>query len=72
MRAHRKPRLTLLCAGLMIAIAAPAVAQEQSQTKTLDEVTVTGSRIKRTDVEAALPVTIIQKAEIEKQGITSA
>lgn len=72
MRAHRKPRLTLLCAGLMIAIAAPAVAQEQSQTKTLDEVTVTGSRIKRTDVETALPVTIVKKAEIQAQGITSA
>jgi len=68
------PRLNLLCAGLLAAIAMPALAQEQApaDTKTLDKVNVTGSRIKRTDVEAALPVTIIQKAEIEKQGITSA
>ena len=56
----------------MIAIAAPVMAQEQSQTKTLEQVTVTGSRIKRTDVETALPVTIVKKAEIEAQGITSA
>ena len=58
----------------------PAVALAQSdgqassdpETKTLDKITVTGSRIKRTDVEAALPITIIQKQEIEAQGITSA
>ena len=74
MQAYRSPRKNLLCAGLLIALAAPAMAQERgtADTKTLDKVNVTGSRIKRTDVEAALPVTIIQKAEIEKQGITSA
>ena len=74
MRADRKPRLNLLCAGLLIAIAAPAMAQEQAATdaKTLDKVNVTGSRIKRTEIEAALPVTVIQKAQIEAQGITSA
>ena len=74
MHAYRMPRPNLLCAGLLIAIAAPALAQEQSPptTTTLDEVTVTGSRIKRTDVEMALPVTIIQKSQIEAQGITSA
>ena len=74
MRADRKPRLNLLCAGLLIAIAAPAMAQEQGATdaKTLDRVSVTGSRIKRTEIEAALPVTVIQKAQIEAQGITSA
>ncbi|MCW5579996.1 MAG: TonB-dependent receptor [Luteimonas sp.] len=43
-----------------------------SQATTLDAVTVTGSRIKRTDIEAALPVTVIQKEEIEAQGISSA
>lgn len=62
-----------LAAAIMLGLAVPGIvsAQEES-TKTLDAVTVTGSRIKRTDVETALPITIIQKAEIEAQGITSA
>ena len=75
MSVHHNPRLSLLCAGLLIAIATtPALAQEQGKAdaKTLDKVTVTGSRIKRTEIEAALPVTVIQKAQIEAQGITSA
>ena len=69
-----------LAAAIVLGLVAPGIAFAQASTadqpataaKTLDAVTVTGSRIKRTDVEAALPVTIIQKAEIEKQGITSA
>ena len=75
MRNPRNPRLNLLCAALLAVIAAPAVAQDAEQagtTTTLDKVSVTGSRIKRTDVEAALPVTIVQKQEIDAQGITSA
>jgi len=74
---RKKPslRLNLLCTALLAAMAAPAVAQDAEPSPaatTLDKVTVTGSRIKRTDVEAALPITIVQKAEIEAQGITSA
>ena len=78
MRTHPNFRLNLLCAAVLVAMAVPAMAQDagqpsQSSSATnLDKITVTGSRIKRTDVEAALPVTIIQKAEIEAQGITSA
>lgn len=79
MRNRHDLRMNLLCASLLVAIAAPAAAQDAAQdatpapaTTTLDKVTVTGSRIKRTDVEAALPVTIIQKDAIDAQGITSA
>ena len=66
-----------LAVALSAALALPALAQQaprvpQKPANTLDAVTVTGSRIKRTDVEAAMPVTIIQKAEIQAQGITSA
>ena len=75
----RRPSLrpTHLATAILLGLAVPGVllAQEAapaSGARTLDTVTVTGSRIKRTDVEAALPVTIIQKAEIEAQGITSA
>jgi len=70
-----------LSAALLLALGSPLAAFAQSQptaaaaspeARTLDKIEVTGSRIKRTDVEAAMPVTIIQKAEIEAQGITSA
>ena len=78
MQTHPNFRLNLLCAAVLAAMAVPAMAQDAGQSSqpssatNLDKITVTGSRIKRTDVEAALPVTIIQKAEIEAQGITSA
>ena len=73
--------LAVLSSAIALAISAPALAQAQDapaagsnseRATTLDAVRVTGSRIKRTDVEAALPVTVIQKEEIEAQGITSA
>ena len=75
MRIRHIPRSNLLCAALLAAIAAPVAAQDAAPpapATTLDKVTVTGSRIKRTDVEEALPITIIQKQEIDAQGITSA
>lgn len=50
----------------------PAAADPEGATRTLDRINVTGSRIKRTDVEAALPITIIQREAIDAQGITSA
>lgn len=79
MPAKTTPVVHRLCAALLVALAAPATVQAQEaatpgtpSVKTLDRMTVTGSRIKRTDYEAALPITIIQKAEIDAQGITSA
>ena len=80
MPAKTTPVVHRLCAALLAALAVPLAAQAQeasttsdtSSVKTLDRMTVTGSRIKRTDLEEALPITIIQKAEIDAQGITSA
>ena len=64
--------LGAMALSLVFALA-PAAAQDAAPAATtLDKVNVTGSRIKRVDVEAALPVTIVQKADIEAQGITSA
>jgi iron complex outermembrane receptor protein len=62
---------SLPAAAELDALGAPQEATPPSA-KTLDAVRVTGTNIKRTDVEAAMPVTIIQKADIEAQGITSA
>jgi len=45
-----------------------AIAQEAT---TLDRISVTGSRIKSTDVETSQPVLSLSRQDIEKQGVTS-
>ena len=74
---------TALTAGLALLAAGTAVAQEaeddsEQTTKSapagatnLDKVTVTGSRIKRAEVEGPAPVTVITAADIEKQGFST-
>ncbi|WP_337926360.1 TonB-dependent receptor domain-containing protein [Luteimonas saliphila] len=65
--------IALALAGTAAAQEAPAIDPQGSEaTRTLDRISVTGSRIKRTDIETALPVTIIRREEINAQGITSA
>lgn len=46
-------------------------AESSSDTKTLDRIEVTGSRIKRADIEGALPVTVISRQDIEVSGKVS-
>jgi len=49
-----------------------AYAQDQDEDKAeLDRIEVTGSRIKRADIESASPVFVIQREEIERTGLTS-
>ena len=64
-----------LFAGAASLFAAPAFAQEDQQdgeeTQTLDRVEVTGSRINRAQIEGALPVTVIDRQELELSGDTS-
>lgn len=71
MSARSIPARKLLYVALLSAFALPAAAQNQNNNGQLDRVTVTGSRIKRTEVEAALPITTLKKDEIERQGISS-
>ncbi|MEA9580197.1 TonB-dependent receptor [Xanthomonas nasturtii] len=47
-----------------------AIAQEASTTN-LDKIEVTGSRIKRADVETSQPVFSMSRQQIESQGLTS-
>ncbi len=68
-----------LAAAIVLGLAIPGVSLAQdaapasgSSARTLDTVTVTGSRIKRTEVEAQLPVTVLQKERIDELGISSA
>jgi len=49
-----------------------AMAQEDESVEEQGKITVTGSRIKRSDVEGAVPVTIITREQIELSGESSA
>ena len=71
-----------LVAGAATALTAPAVfAQDANQstvnqnqntnTAQLGKIEVTGTRIKRTDVETAQPVTVVTAAQIKATGLTS-
>lgn len=48
----------------------PAPAGD-TQTTELDRIEVTGSRIKRTDVETSQPILLLSRQDIEAQGLTS-
>lgn len=59
----------LLTAGLGL-IAQPVLAQddEEDSSKSLETIVVTGSRIQRADLEGALPVQVIDRAQIDASG----
>jgi len=71
-----------LVAGAVSAVAAPAAfaadattdqtsTTSQNNTAQLGKIEVTGTRIKRTDVETAQPVSIITAAQLKSTGLTS-
>ena len=60
--------LAVAFGGLAAVAAFPAAAQQQQ----LERVEVTGSMIKRSETEAALPVTTISAEELKKAGVTTA
>ncbi len=43
-------------------------AEEDEEAKKVERIEVTGSRIKRTDLEGAMPITVIDRAQIELSG----
>ena len=62
--------------GTASLVAGNAFAQNQTdeqneQSRTLDRIEVTGSRIKRAEIEGALPVTVINREQIEASGDVS-
>ena len=63
--------LVLGLASTPLAVLAQDDADDEEGVE-LDRVQVTGSRIKRTDVEGALPVTVIDREMIEMSGESSA
>jgi len=50
--------------------AAPAIAQDNSADESFEEIVVTGSRIKRNDLESASPVTVVTRADMVATGMT--
>ncbi len=59
--------------GATAAISAPAFSAEvdAEAVEVIEKIEVTGSRIKRTDMEGANPVTVIGQAEIAKMSVTN-
>lgn len=64
---------TKVCDAALLALggallATSATAQTQPSTQSLETIEVTGSRIKRADIEGSLPVTVIRRDELEASG----
>ena len=53
-------------------LAQPALAQDASAEKSVQKVEITGSAIKRVASETALPISVINRADIERSGATTA
>ena len=76
---QKKPRAGILpwfASGLLLA-SFSVHAQESSsedeveEQKSAERIKVTGSRIKRADAEGTAPITVIDREEIEKSGVSS-
>ena len=64
-------RLALgLSAGTLALAASPGALAQDEGAQVLEEITVTGSRIKRADLDTASPVTVLDREAIMAQGIT--
>ena len=64
---------SLALAGLgSTCVMAQETAISDAEDAKVERIRVTGSNIKRTNIEGSLPLTIFSKAEIDAQGITSA
>jgi iron complex outermembrane receptor protein len=81
MKNNRRPLYTAVQYSLSAVLAAGVAATSgavfaqddaEEESAELDRVTVTGSRIKRSDVEGALPVTVIDREDIELTGESNA
>ena len=71
------PRTRLAAAvQLSLLLAVPAAAHAQSaatapEARTLDTVQVTGSRIRKAEMETAVPVQVLSREDIDRSGFTS-
>src|SRR3546814_7001864 len=63
--------LLLSLAGVASAQDAAPVAPDADQAQTLDTVTVTGTRIKKAELESQVPVQVLTREDIDRSGFTS-
>lgn len=68
MNSRRRTLASAIRLAVLLTLPATAVAQEAT---TLDTLTVTGSRIKRAEMEGRVPVQTLSREEIERTGLTS-
>jgi len=66
---HHRP--LAVAVAMCVTALAPLGAAAQSATTDLDRVEVTGTRIKRAEVEGQVPVQTLNRADIERTGLTS-
>ena len=75
MKAHRRHALTrAIHVSLLLALPGLAAAQDTPPTDdatTLDTVQVTGTRIKRAEIEGQVPVQTVTREDIDRTGLTS-
>jgi outer membrane receptor protein involved in Fe transport len=62
---------TLVAPAAAFAQAAPDQSNDKSNTQELEKVTVTGSRIKRVEIEGAAPVVTLTAEDIKRQGFST-
>lgn len=73
----RRPLAIALMAAMATAFTPLALAQNASEDEAeeeaseLDKIVVTGSRIKRAEVEGPAPVTVVTREQIDKEGYTT-
>lgn len=71
MKSGKSISLQMAIAALLAAPMGTSVAQQSGTAPQLEEITVTGSRIKRLEVEGVAPITSITAADIAATGVTS-
>ncbi|MCE9686655.1 TonB-dependent receptor [Shewanella sp. AS16] len=70
MKLHPLAKMTALAGGSIMLTAVPSMAQAEQQDK-VERIEVTGSHIKRIDMEGASPITTITAADLEKSGFAT-
>lgn len=69
---HHRPLAVAVSLCLLLAVPALAGAQDAARSTTeLDRVEVTGSRIKRAEMEGQVPIQTLTRSEIERTGLNS-
>lgn len=73
MKQRNQKHLSVAVRTALLLAALPFTVQAQvaEPTKTLDSVQVSGSRIKRSEIEGQVPVQTITREAIERSGLTS-